>query len=57
MEKDYEDDRNDAKWAMTAIAMINMTEYRRLTRNFRKGNVFNAYEHYMHRNDKVPAEH
>jgi hypothetical protein len=37
--------------------MINTKEYKRLTRDFRKGNAFNAYEHYMHRDDKVPEEY
>jgi hypothetical protein len=37
--------------------MINTTEFKRLTKSFRKGNAFNAYEHYMHRADKVPEEH
>jgi hypothetical protein len=53
-EKDYDE---DSKWTMAEIAMINTNEYKRLTRDFRKGNAFNAYEHYMHRNDKIPEQY
>jgi hypothetical protein len=42
---------------MAEIAGINTKEYKRLTRDFRKGNAFNAYEHYMHRNDKIPEQY
>jgi hypothetical protein len=44
-------------WVLTGIAMINTIEFKRLTKSFRKGNAFNAYEHYMHRAGKVPEEH
>jgi hypothetical protein len=54
-EKDY--DQEDSRWIMAEIAMINTKEYKRLTRDFRKGNAFNAYEHYMHRNGKIPEQY